>query len=124
MKNLLFITIIILLNINLFGQKKYVEASINNNCETQPGVINIGKNHKAFGFKIVQLNAGNNCYNGSIINDESFIIKNSSGKEIFSGKSSEELKNLKLNGGIYKVYVEGGRGGYVKLEYELKLKIP
>lgn len=97
-----------------------MEASINKSCTVEPGKISIEKGYEARDFKMIQIESGNNCYNGSKIIEDAFMIKNSAGKLVYSSKSDEDLSHLKLKSGIYHLYVDGGRGAYIKIKYVLK----
>lgn len=106
----------------LVAQQHFVEGKINKDCISQPGTFSLEKDQEGISFRIISLLAGKNCYNSLPIKEANFFIKNSSNEIVYSSKSSVKLGSLKLSGGIYKVYVDGGKGAYVKLEYRLKSK--
>lgn len=108
----------------VISQQHYVESNINNKCISQPGAFNIEKDLEGTNFKVINLISGTNCYNGLPIKEINFFIKNSLNEIIYSSKSSLKLEKLKLSSGIYKIYLDGGKGAYIKLEYALKLKYP
>jgi hypothetical protein len=127
MKHIIIIALVFF-NLQLFSQGVFVEASINKNCISKPGNLRIERNHKAAQFKIEKIEAGHNCYNGKAIQEKGFTIKDGSGLVVYTYKSSTEVQNpldeLTLGSGIYKVYVEGGRGASVKINYVLQSKDP
>lgn len=124
MKNLLFIAFCFILISSTNGQQLYIEANISKDCESQPGTISIEKNLYAIDFKIINIKPGVNCYNGNHIKESGFKIKNGSGEIVYTSSSSKKLSELKLQSGIYNVYVEGGRGAFIKLEYQIQSKYP
>jgi len=127
MKHIIIIALVIF-NLQLFSQQVFVGASINKNCISNPGDIRIERNHQAAEFKIEKIEAGYNCYNGEAIQEKGFTIKDGSGLVVYTYKSSAKAKNpfdeFTLSSGIYKIYVEGGRGAFVKIKYVLQLKDP
>lgn len=127
MKHIIIIALVIL-NFQLFSQQLFVEASINKNCISIPGDIRVERNRQAAEFKIETIEAGNNCYNGKTIQEKGFTIKDSSGLVVYTYRSSIKAENLfdefALSSGIYKIYVEGGRGAFVKIKYLLQSKDP
>lgn len=120
MKRIIVLFTFLIVSSTLFSQVKNIEARINKDCITQPATLNIGKGQIATDFKIENINSGYNCYNGGILKDKGLSIKNSAGNIVYSTTSGKELKDLKLPSGIYKIYVDGGRGAYLKLKFMLK----
>lgn len=127
MKFQLFFLLFTLFSTCVSAQNTSVSATIDKNCNSQPGEIRIEKNLMADSFSIVKMNGGVNCYKGEDISPSGFIIKDSLGKTIFQYQLEEieetefpvQLKNLQLRGGIYQVFVEGGSGASLDLKYEL-----
>ena len=127
MKKNLFLTIVVLFSLGVSAQN-YSEASIDNNCNSKPATLTILQGRVASGFTLESLMAGNNCYSGARFTDRGFLIKDSSGNQVFRYTINAQgqvyqpkgnLSQLKLNAGIYYVYVDGGRGAYLKLKYNM-----
>jgi len=127
MKKFLFLTIALFFVLGVSAQN-YSEASIDNNCNSKPATLSIPQGKTASGFVMQSLVSGNNCQSGAHFIERGFIIKNSSGNQVFrytinaKGQVYEpngKLSQLKLSAGIYYVYVDGGRGAYLKLKYNL-----
>ncbi|NOR88014.1 MAG: hypothetical protein GQ527_10425 [Bacteroidales bacterium] len=127
MKKLLSLTLILFLSLGLNAQNSFIEASIDNSCNTKPATLNIANGKTASGFAIESLTAGNNCHSGARFTDIGFVIKKSSGDLVFKYTKNNgtvyqpngDLSQLKLGAGIYYIYVDGGRGAYLKLKFNL-----
>lgn len=109
-----------------YAQNEVLEASIDNSCNVQPAKLNIESGKTASSFNIVSLISGNNCYSGAKFTDKGFVIKNTSGDIVFRYQMNQDgqvyepngrLKDFKLNSGIYYLYVDGGKGAYIKLKF-------
>lgn len=108
------------------AQNEVLEASIDNSCNVKPAQLNVASGRTAQSFIIASLISGNNCYSGAKFTDKGFVIKNASGDVVFRYQINEEgqiyeaygrLKDFKLDSGIYYLYVDGGKGAYVKLKF-------
>lgn len=128
MKKLLILALFMFFASNIYTQNASLEASIDGSCNSKPATLNISKGQSASAFVLQSLSSGNNCYNGARFTDKGYVIKNSAGDVIFkysidvNGKIYQpngDLSQLKLNAGIYHIYVDGGSGAYLKLNFQL-----
>lgn len=126
MKKIGLIILIAFLGITVQAQQK-AYASIDTKCIQQPATLVIG-NSAATGFSISTLTAGNNCYNGSPFRNTGFVIKAANGVVVYQyqrdekGKVTESggtLSTLVLGGGTYTVWVDGGKGASLVLNYRI-----
>lgn len=126
MKSIIVFIFVMAISFTGFTQNEFFEASIDNNCNVKPAQINIPSGKTASSFQVTSLIAGNNCYSGAKFTEKGFVIKNTSGDLVFRYQINEEgqtyepngrLKDFKLNSGIYFLYVDGGKGAYVKLKF-------
>lgn len=123
---------ILLFSVGLFfsaqAQDAISEASIDNSCHVKPATIHIVSGQVAKSFQLVSLISGNNCYSGAKFTKKGFFIKTASGDIVFKysiDKNGElyqpngKLNDLELGPGIYYLYVDGGKGAYIKLKYQI-----
>lgn len=129
MKNLFLLAFFILSTFTGMAQDHFVEASIDNNCNVVPGVIKIDHNKIAYEISVKSMTSGNNCYNGAKFINRGFTIKNSAGDLIFKYSIDKNgtvfqpqgaINKLQLGVGIYHVYVDGGQGAYLRINYRIK----
>ena len=123
-----FIAFILLLGYSMIGtaQNEILEATIDNNCNVQPAKLSVASGKMVSSFHLISLIPGSNCYSGAKFTDKGFIIKNVSGDLVFKYQVNKDgqvfepngkLKDLKLSSGIYYIYVDGGKGAFVRLKY-------
>jgi len=126
MKKIGLVIFIVFLGFSLKAQHK-VDASINSSCVSQPANLSVPSGKTASGFVINTLVAGNNCYSGAAFANKGFVIKASNGNIVYrytrdgNGKVQESVKlsTLKLGAGSYTVWVDGGRGARLVLNYRI-----
>jgi hypothetical protein len=129
MKNIFLLAFLILLTFTGIAQNQFLEASIDNKCNAVPGVLKIDNGKTVFEISIKNLTSGNNCYNGAKFVNRGFNIKNSAGDIIYKYSIDKngtlyqpqgDINKLQLGMGIYHVYVDGGRGAYLRINYRIK----
>lgn len=106
-----------------------VEAKISSKCSPVPGAISVPAGKTATGFKLLYLANGQNCHTGGTADSKGWSIKNARGKNVYSWSAYKRNKPIELGGplsklsigpGVYKVYVDGGRGALARVQYTLK----
>lgn len=126
MKSIIVFMFVMAISITGISQNEFLEASIDNNCNVKPAQINIQSGKTASSFQLTSLIAGNNCYSGAKFTEKGFVIKTAAGDLVYRYQINKDgqvfepngiLKELKLNPGIYYLYVDGGKGAYVKLKF-------
>lgn len=126
MKSIIVFIFVMAISFTGLAQNESFEASIDNSCHVKPAKINIASGKTAISFQLISLISGNNCYSGAKFTDKGFVIKNTSGDLVFRYQINQDgqvfepngkLKEFKLNSGIYYLYVDGGKGAYVKLKF-------
>jgi hypothetical protein len=126
MKKIGLVVFIIFLAFSLKAQQ--ATAKINSSCASQPASLSVPSGKVAANFSIKTLVAGNNCYTGAAFSNKGFVIKASNGNIIYrytrdsNGRVQEnggKLASLRLNSGTYTVWVDGGRGAVLVLNYRL-----
>ncbi len=126
MKNIIVFIFVMAIPYSGFSQNEILEASIDNTCNVKPAKINVPNGKTASSFVVASLISGNNCYSGAKFTDKGFVIKNSAGDVVYRYQINKDgqvfepngaLKEFKLSSGIYQLYVDGGKGAYVKLKF-------
>ncbi len=126
MKKFGLVVLIILLAFSLKAQQ--ATARINSSCVSQPASLSVPSGKTAVSFAIKTLVAGNNCYTAAAFRNKGFVIKASNGNVIYrytrdsNGHVQEnggKLASLRLNSGTYTVWVDGGRGAVLVLNYRI-----
>jgi len=128
MKKLFSLILLLFFITSLYSQNSTVTAKIDGDCNSQPATISIANGHSASGFTIISLASGNNCNSGAKFTDKGFVIKNSSGNIVYKYNVNAkgiiyipngELSKLKLGAGIYYIYVDGGSGASLTLNFRM-----
>lgn len=108
--------------------QKTIHASINSACTAQPAGLAVLSGKVATGFTIKVLTAGNNCYSGVAFANKGFLIKAANGNVVYQyvkdakGNVQEtggKLATLKLKSGNYYIWVDGGKGAELVLNYRI-----
>ena len=126
MKKLGILILISLFGLNLKAQQ--TTANINSSCVSQPATLSVPSGKTAANFSIKTLVSGNNCYTGAAFSNKGFVIKASNGNVVYrytrdsNGRIQEsggKLASLRLNPGTYTIWVNGGRGAVMVLNYSI-----
>lgn len=127
MKKIGFIILLFFIGFTVQAQNT-VSASINSSCVAQPANIAVASGKAASAFVIKTLTAGNNCYSGAAFASKGFVIKAANGNVVYrytrdaNGKVQEsggKLASLKLSAGNYTIWVDGGKGASLVLNYRI-----
>jgi len=105
-----------------------VTASINGDCVLNTGTISVPAGKTASNFKLKSLSEGTKCKIGGKPDTKGWGIKSGAnlvyGWSQFKGGSPQEsggpLANVTLSPGTYYVYVDGGSGAQVSVQYDLR----
>jgi hypothetical protein len=108
------------------GEAESVEASIDQNCNAQPGIIVVPEGNTANNFDFNNLEAGISCKPGGITSPHrGWCIQKEDGTNIYCynetdralSQLSNPLSTLTLGPGRYRVTVGGGKGAHVIVTY-------
>ena len=127
MKKLLFISTILLFSTALWAQTYQLSANIDKDCNSVPDLLSVPSGKTAYLFTIISIEAGQNCYNEKPLELGGFLIKNAQGELIYEYKEGinkkenlQALLDFELDAGIYMIYVQGGQGAQLELNYQIK----
>ena len=127
MKKLLFISTILLFSTALWAQTYQLSANIDKDCNSVPDLLSVPSGKTAYLFTIISIEAGQNCYNEMPLELGGFLIKNAQGELIYEYKEGinkkenlQALLDFELDAGIYMIYVQGGQGAQLELNYQIK----
>jgi len=112
----------------IVAEAESVEASIDQKCNAQPGIIVVPEGNTAKNFAFNNLKAGTSCEPGGITSlYKGWCIQKEDGTDIYcynetDGVSSQlpnPLSTLTLGPGRYRVTVGGGMGAHVVVTYNI-----